>query len=142
MALLRNRQVTVIGPNGAEVSPVYTVQYPDGTREDVPLKFIQMTEAEHKEFQKNSPLHADYVRVINDKDHQEVMDSQDVKKIKERVDKGEVNKDDTLIQVPSYVKSSDITKAKPQVQPQPSAPVQVSPVQSKTALTYTKPQVK
>jgi len=31
MALLRNRPVIVIGPNGAEVSPIYTVQYPDGT---------------------------------------------------------------------------------------------------------------
>jgi hypothetical protein len=139
MALLRNRQVTVLGPNGAEVSPVYTVQYPDGTREDVPLKFIQMTEAEHKEFQKSSPLHADHVRVINDKDHQEVMDSQDRRKIKEREDKGELNKEDGLIQVPSYVKASDVAKAKPQVQPA-QTPAQTQPV--KTSPVVTKPQVK
>ena len=81
MALLRNRPVILIGPNGAEVSPIYTVQYPDGTREDVPLKFIHMTEAEYKEFQKTSPQHAQYIRVIDDKEHQEVLDSQDVKKI-------------------------------------------------------------
>ena len=84
MALLRNRPVAVIGPNGAEVSPIYTVQYPDGTREDVPLKFIHMTEAEFKEFQKNTPQHAPYVRVIDDKEHQEILDSQDLKKIQER----------------------------------------------------------
>jgi len=137
MALLRNRQVTVIGPNGAEVSPIYTVQYPDGTREDVPLKFIQMTDAEYKAFEKATPQHAQYVRVIDDKDHQEVMDSQDVVKIKEKVAKGEVNQDDTLIQVPSYVKASEVNKAKPQVQ----EPKQIPPVQSKT-VGWTKPTVK
>lgn len=84
MALLRNRPVTVIGPNGAEVSPIYTVQYPDGTREDVPLKFIHMTEVEHKEFQKTTPQHAQYIRVIDGKEHQEILDSQDLKKIQER----------------------------------------------------------
>jgi len=41
---------------------------PHGTREDVPLKFIHMTEAEFKEFPKNTPQHAPYIRVIDDKD--------------------------------------------------------------------------
>jgi hypothetical protein len=129
MALLRNRQVAVLGPNGAEVSPIYTVQYPDGTKEDVPLKFIHMTDAEFKVFEKNSPQDAKYIRVIDDKDHQEIMDGQNVRKIKEKVGKGEVNKDDTLIQVPSYVKSSDVAKAKPQVQTEPTP---IPPTQSKT----------
>lgn len=84
MALLRNRPVTVLGQKGEEVSPIYTVQYPDLSKEDVPLKFIQMTEAEHKEFTKKAPTHADHVKVITDKDHQEAVDSQDVKKIKEK----------------------------------------------------------
>lgn len=112
MALLRNRQVTVLGPNGAEVSPIYTVQYPDGTREDVPLKFIQMTEAEHKEFKKNSPLHADHVRVVNDKDHQEIVDSQNPVKIREKAKKGEVNAGDKPVQAPVYVKPTDVKQAR------------------------------
>lgn len=116
MALLRNRQVTVLGPNGSEVSPIYTVQYPDGTREDVPLKFIQMTEAEHKQFEKDAPQHASHVRVIDDKEHQEIVDSQNVKKIKERQDKGELNKDDTFVPAKTFVKASDVDQAKPQAQ--------------------------
>lgn len=85
MALLRNRPVTVIGPvQVQETSPIYTVQYADGTREDTPLKFIQMTDAEFKEFKKTSPNYTDHIRVIDDKEHQEILDKQDVKKIREK----------------------------------------------------------
>lgn len=82
MALLRNRPVTIVGPKQIqETSPIYTVQYADGEREDTPLKFIQMTDAEFKEFKKTSPNYSDHIRVIDDKENQEVLDSQDPKKI-------------------------------------------------------------
>lgn len=82
MALLRNRPVSVIGPvQVQETSPIYTVQYADGTREDTPLKFIQMTDAEYKEFKKTVPNYSHHIRILDDKEHQEILDSQDVKKI-------------------------------------------------------------
>jgi len=83
MALLRNRPVSVIGPKLVEdTSPIYTVQYADGTREDTPLKHIQMIDAEHKEFKKTDPNHAHHIRVLDDKEHQEVLDNQSPEKIR------------------------------------------------------------
>jgi len=85
MALLRNRPVSIVGPKTVEeVSPIYTVQYADGTREDTPLKFIQMTDAEFKEFKKTTPNYSHHIRILDDKEHQEILDSQNVKKIHER----------------------------------------------------------
>ncbi len=82
MALLRNRPVTVVGPvQVQETSPIYTVQYADGTREDTPLKFIQMTDAEFKEFKKTVPNYSHHIRILDDKEHQEIVDSQNPQKI-------------------------------------------------------------
>lgn len=112
MALLRNREVRVLGPNGDVQSPIFTVEYPDGTREDTELKFIHMSESEHKQWVKTNPTLQNVPKVIDDKDHQEVLDSQNRKKIEEREKKGELNKVDSKpVQVPTYVKPADV-KAK------------------------------
>lgn len=87
MALLRNRQVRVLGPTGDVASPIFTVEYPDGTREDTPLKFVEMSESEHKEWSKGNPTLVDHPHVISDKQHQDVLDSQDPQKIKKEQDK-------------------------------------------------------
>jgi hypothetical protein len=82
MALLRNREVILVGPAGADnPSPIYTVQYPDGTREDTPLKFIQMSDSEYKQWSKDNPSLANYIRTVSDKEHQDIVDSQDADKI-------------------------------------------------------------
>ncbi|SRR6266576_5291738 len=83
MALLRNRPVTIVGPVIAEeVSPIYTVQYADGTKENTPLKFIQMTDAEFKEFKKTAPNYSHHIRILDDKEHQDVLDKQNPQKIR------------------------------------------------------------
>lgn len=85
MALLRNRPVSIVGPKQVEeTSPIYTVQYADGTREDTPLKFIQMTDAEFKEFRKTTPNYSHHIRILDDKEHQEILDSQNLKKIQDK----------------------------------------------------------
>jgi hypothetical protein len=109
MALLRNRQVNVLGPISPETSPVWTVQYSDGTREDTELKNIQMSDSELKEFSKNHGERlATQIRPISDKEHQEIIDGQDAKKIKDKQDKVQTDKP---VQVPTYVKPADV-KAK------------------------------
>jgi hypothetical protein len=119
MALLRNRVVNLLGPNGAaEVSPIYTVQYPDGTREDVPLKVIQMSESEQKEFAKANKQHADIPKVIDDKEHQDIVDSQDPKKIRDRQKKDKTGPADQPVQVPTFVRPVDVQNAAPLVNTQ------------------------
>lgn len=104
MALLRNRPVQILGPVGPSESPIYTVQYSDGTREDTPLKFIEMSESEHKDWSKANPSVADHPHVIDDKDHQKVLDSQNPRKIEEDRKK---NPDQSNVEVPlSSVKVS------------------------------------
>jgi|SRR6478736_1424427 len=116
MALLRNREVEVLGPNGApEVSPIYTVKYPDGTREDVPLKIIQMSESEHKEFAKSNKQHADIPKVIDDKEHQDIVDGQNPQKIRDKQKKDKTGPADQPVQVPTFVRPIDVQNANPAV---------------------------
>ena len=86
MAILRNREVTILGrADGGDVSPTYTVQYPDLSRENVALRELQLTEDEHKEMTKqNGEAHMTSVRKIDNKNLQELRDGQDPKKIEER----------------------------------------------------------
>jgi len=118
MALLRNRQVNVLGPVAPETSPVWTVQYSDGTREDTELKNIQMSDSELKEFTKNNGERlASQVHPISDKEHQEVLDNQDVKKIKEKQARGESNQQHVFVPATTYVKQADVDSSKSQGQP-------------------------
>src|SRR5258708_4963652 len=53
MALLRNREVTLLGKtDGQDESPTYTVMYKDGQRENVRLNELHLTEEEHKNLTK------------------------------------------------------------------------------------------
>lgn len=106
MALLRNREVIVIGPNGTVASPIFTVQHTDGSREDTQLKYIHMSETEHKEWAKANPTVADQVKVIPDKRVQEILDHQSPEKIRKTQ-----KPSDTPVQVPTLVKPSDVAKA-------------------------------
>lgn len=87
MALLRNREVTVLGPNGTVTSPIFTVLYPDGSREDTELRYIHMTDAEKKEFEKTNASFVGQVKTVDDKKLQEVRDAQDRKKIEKAREK-------------------------------------------------------
>lgn len=86
MALLRNREVTLLTKaDAADASPVYTVAYANGNRENVKLNELQLSEAEYKEMlRQNGEVYMLDVQKIEDKDLQEIRDSQDAKKIAER----------------------------------------------------------
>lgn len=86
MALLRNREVTILGKaDAADASPVYTVSYPNGNRENVKLNELQLTEAEYKDMlRQNGEVYMHNVQKIEDKDLQELRDSQNPEKIQER----------------------------------------------------------
>lgn len=86
MALLRNREVSLIGKaDGQDESPTYTVMYKDGERENVRLSELQLTEEEHKNLAKqHGELVVSNVSKIDNKTLQEIRDSQDKRKIEER----------------------------------------------------------
>lgn len=89
MALLRNREVTLLNKaDAADASPVYTVAYANGNRENVKLNELQLTEAEYKDMlRQNGEVYMHDVQKIEDKDLQEIRDSQDADKINEKQDK-------------------------------------------------------
>lgn len=84
MAVYKGREVTVLGKTGGEdTSPLYTIQHRDGNREDVRLNLIQLTDDEIKEMEKNNVWHLKGANRIDQKDLQNLRDSQDRKKIEE-----------------------------------------------------------
>jgi hypothetical protein len=94
MALLRNREVTILGrSDGESASPNYTVLYPQGDRENVKLSELQLTKQEADEMKKTHGESVMYdVKVIEDKDLQEIRDGQDKKKIEDRQGKEDTTK--------------------------------------------------
>ena len=86
MALLRNREVQILDrADAADASPVYTVSYANGTRENVKLTELQLTEAEYKDMLRtNGEVYMNNVQKVDDKTLQEIRDSQDKEKIEAR----------------------------------------------------------
>lgn len=86
MALLRNREVTILSrTDGADMSPVYTVSYPNGVRENAKLSELQLTKDEYGNMlRQNGEVYMHNVQRIDDKELQEVRDSQDKNKIEQR----------------------------------------------------------
>jgi hypothetical protein len=86
MALLRNREVQILGrADAADASPVYIVSYANGTKENVKLTELQLTEAEYKDMLRtNGEVYMNNVQKVDDKTLQEILDSQDKEKIEAR----------------------------------------------------------
>ncbi|SRR6266404_1856735 len=86
MALLRNREVTLLGKTDGQDAPItYTVLHKDGEREVAKLSDLHLTEEEHKNFAKqHGELALTNVKKIDDKSLQEIRDSQDRRKIEEK----------------------------------------------------------
>jgi hypothetical protein len=84
MALLRNRKVTILGVTGGEdPSQLFTVAYPDGNLEHVPLFELTLEDSEHKEFTRlNGERLSSLINKISSKEYQAILDSQDPEKIK------------------------------------------------------------
>src|SRR4051812_10189582 len=117
MAILRNREVTILGrADGSDPSPTYTVQYPDLERENVTLRELQLTGEEYEEMKKqNGETAMGNVRKIEDKDLGELRDGQDRQKIEERQAKNPARSDITVntIKVPSEEVSSQLPAQNP-----------------------------
>jgi hypothetical protein len=98
MAILRNREVIILGrADGGDVSPTYTVQYPDLERENVTLRELQLTSDEYTEMTKqNGESNMGNVRKIEDKDLQALRDGQDAKKIEDAQSKNPAPSDITV----------------------------------------------
>lgn len=69
MAIYKNREVTVIGPNSMANSPeTINVQYKDGSHENVSVAHVRFTEDEKKSLIKRYPSKFDDVKTTDDKD--------------------------------------------------------------------------
>lgn len=86
MAILRNREVTILDRvDSADNSPVYSVSYPNGVREHAKLTDLRLTKDEYGYMlRQNGEVYMLDVSRIDDKELQEIRDSQDRAKIEAR----------------------------------------------------------
>lgn len=106
MAVYRGRVVTVLGPNTADDAvPMYTILDDQGQRSDVRLNEISFTKEEQKELQKTGAERYNRINIIEDKDLQELQDSQDPDKIRERQKQEAQNQ---LVSPTTYVKKDEV----------------------------------
>src|SRR5882757_4817255 len=69
MAIYKNREVTVVGPNTMANSPeTINVRYKDGSAENVSVGLVRFTEDEKKQLQKLYPSKFEDVQTVDDKD--------------------------------------------------------------------------
>jgi hypothetical protein len=69
MAIYKNREVYVVGPNTMANSPeTINVKYKDGTAENVSVGHVRFTEEEKKQLIKQHPSKFDDVKTVDDKD--------------------------------------------------------------------------
>ena len=113
MALLRNREVQILGKtDGEDFAPTYTVLYKDGERENVRLTELHITEDEKKELLKaNGENVLVNVKVVDDKKLQEVRDNQDRTKIEDKQSKVDTTKPVEVKKV--FVDSAEVAEKTP-----------------------------
>lgn len=69
MAIYKNREVTVVGPNSMANSPeTINVRYKDGSAENVSVGLVRFTGDEKKQLQKLYPSKFEDVQTVDDKD--------------------------------------------------------------------------
>src|SRR3569833_2950158 len=69
MAIYKNREVSIVGPNSMANTPeTINIQYKDGTHENVKLSDVKFTEDEKKSLQKRHPSQYDSVDTVSDDD--------------------------------------------------------------------------
>ena len=69
MAIYKNREVSVIGPNSQINTPTsINIRYLDGSHENVSLSLVKFTEDEKKSLQKSYPSQFDDVDTVKDED--------------------------------------------------------------------------
>ena len=82
MAIYKGREVQLLGrSDGADVSPMYDILDQWNQRSSVPMNQIEFTGKEIEDMKKMNYDHLSNVRKIEDKDLQELKDSQDKSKI-------------------------------------------------------------
>jgi hypothetical protein len=82
MAIYKGREVQLLGrSDGADVSPMYDILDQWNQRSSVPMNQLQFTGKELDDMGKQNVDHLKYVNKIEDKDYQELKDSQDKAKI-------------------------------------------------------------
>lgn len=82
MAVYKGREVQILGrADGADTSPLFRIVHPNGEQEQVRLNQLQLTDQELKDQKEASGDVLHWAGKIEDKDLQELRDSQDREKI-------------------------------------------------------------
>lgn len=85
MAILRNREVTYLGPaNAADTTPTVRVMDSKGNYEFCKLSELRFTEDEKEDLLKTEKNRIDGIAVISDKELKELRDSQDPEKVENK----------------------------------------------------------
>ncbi len=85
MAILRNREVSYLGPvSGNDSSRAVRIRDAWGNEEIVKLNELKFTEAEKKDLMESEGNQLNGVATISDKDLKDLRDSTDAKKIEDR----------------------------------------------------------
>lgn len=128
MALLRNREVELLGKtDGQDESPTYTVMYKDGSRENVRLSELQLTEEEHKNLSRShGEVIMTNVSKVDNKRLQELRDGSDRQKIEQR----QRTQSTQPVQVNKVL--VDPTEVTEKVTPRPQAQTQTTRTQPQT----------
>ena len=87
MAVYKGREVTLAAPvpKGAVEPIIVAIRQKDGSLDTVNLNELQLTKKEKEQLQKDAGAPFDDVEIIEEKDLQELRDSQDPVKIHERL---------------------------------------------------------
>lgn len=113
MAVYKGREVSVLGrSNGEDVSPMYDILDQWGERSSVKLNELQFTGKEVEDLKKQHVDHLTTANVIEDKDLQELKDSQDKKKIEEKQAKAPQYGDVAVSKI--KIPAEEIQKSQPQ----------------------------
>lgn len=84
MAVYKGREVQILGrADGADTAPLYRIVHPNGNTEQVRFTELQLTSNEIKEQEKIYGEHLRGANKIEDKDLQQLRDSQDREKIEQ-----------------------------------------------------------
>ncbi len=90
MAVYRGREVHILGrTTGEDITPSYDILDQWNERSSVKLPELHLTEEEIQKMKDQAIHHLHFAKIIADKDLQELKDSQDKRKIEERLAKEE-----------------------------------------------------
>lgn len=146
MAIYKNREVTVVGPNNTASSPeTVNVTYKDGTHENVSVSLVRFTEDEKRDLIKRYPSRYNDVSTVSQEDLDAVRvgvtppSDPSFKEMAQRRVQEQKQKELTDKNVEVAKKEADKQFEQAKTQPKPTTPVAPAPAKVTTPSRPTTP---